>query len=259
MKWQARHAQKRKRKANRHSSDEEENKGKLLDKNRQREERSVLPDDSQKKDKQYKEDTPVEHLKIEQNQPHTPTNSPDRSLEIIDTPDELIPSTPIIYHKMAKITQTTPSLSKPSSKKIIPKFLGPVQQSTQLSEKEEARTEIPNVSSDSDSDEEDDLNDLSGLTQAYGFQGGNIAPESASTRTTITDNKSDTLSDNSDNDLEGDGEDDTYVKTDEEYTDETPEQTIKHLKSQHDKTKKMLDLQANIIQVKKEEIKSLQL
>ena len=80
-------------KANRHSSNEEESKRVLLDKNRQREERSVLPDDSQKKDKQYKEDMPVEHQKIEQHQPHTltnspdrpPTNSPDRSLEIIDT------------------------------------------------------------------------------------------------------------------------------------------------------------------------------
>ena len=161
---------------------------------------------------------------------------------------------------MAKITQTTPSLSKPSSKKIIPEFLGPVQKSTQLSEKEEeAGTETLKVSSDSDFDEKDDLNDLSGLTQAYGSEGGNIAPESASTITTITDNKSETLSDNSDNDLEGDGEDDMYVKTDEQYTDETPEQTIKHLKSQCDKTKKMLDLQANIIHVKKEEIKSLQL
>ena len=159
---------------------------------------------------------------------------------------------------MAKITQTTPSLSKPGSKKIIPKFLGPVQKSTQLSEKEEeARTHILKVSSDSD--EEDALNDLSGLTQAYGSQGGNIAQELASTITMITDNKSETLSDDSDNDVEGDGEDDTYVKTDEEYTDETPEQTIKHLKSQCDKTKKLLDLQANIIQVKKEEIKFLQL
>ena len=227
----------------------------------------MLPDDSQKKDEQYREDMPVEHQKIEQHQPHTPTNSPDRpptnspdrSLEIIDTPDELISSTSIIYHKTAQITQTTPSLSKPSSKKIIPEFLGPVQKSTQLSDKEEETgTEILKVSSDSDSDKEDDLNDLSGLTQAYGSQGGNIAPESASTITTITDDKSET-SDNLDNDLEGDGEDDTYVKTDEEYTDETPEQTIRHLKSQHDKTKKMLDLQANIIQVKKEEIKSLQL
>ena len=161
---------------------------------------------------------------------------------------------------MAKITQTTPSLSKPKPvKKVLPKFLGPVQKSTQLSEKEEeARTDILQVSSDSYSDEEDVLNDLSGLTQAYGSQGGKIA-ESASTITTITDNKSETLSDDSDNDLEGDGEDDTYVKTDEECTDEGPEEIIKHLKSQCDKSKKLLDMQANIIQVKKEEIKSLKL
>ena len=83
--------------------------------------------------------------------------------------------------------------------------------------------------------------------------------QSTSTITTITDNKSETLSDDSDNDLEGDGEDDTYVKTDEECTDEGPEEIIKHLKSQCDKSKKLLDMQANIIQVKKEEIKSLKL